>query len=268
MKNKLLLIVFTILSFNSFAQEANEAKFSQPLYLDLPGDLNVKKGYKELNSLKAFQSYKEYNYYRLSFEYAFAPLNNLGLEVEVPTNLYSKKEHTAEVENKIEAIRIGGMYSIPNINLKNTAVAVGFVNDFEFNSFEHFGKPLFEANALNPFIVLAKVWANRFSTLIYAGPNFHTTYDNNHTKTDLRINTTVGYRFGKKRNFVNIESNQIVYKGKWETILRPQVRLFLSNQWALGIGTTLPMQDNLEGAGGFVRIILNPKNSQQLNSKK
>lgn len=259
MKRKFVLVIFTLLSVSSFAQEASEVKFSQPLYLDLPGNLNVKSGYKELNSLQSFQSFKEYNYYRLSVEYSFAPISNLGLEIELPTNLYANNVHTAEVENKIEAIRIGAIYSIPNLKLMNSAIGVGFVNDFEFTSFKHFGKPLFEANAINPFILFAKVWGNRFTTLAYSGPNFHTTFFDSRTEAELRINATFGYRFGKYNHFANVEINQIVFKGNWETVLRPQVRIYVAKQWRLGIGTSIPVQDNFNGTGAFARLIFNPK---------
>ena len=78
MKRKLLVPIL-LLGFATKGicqQQIKEVKFSQPLYLDLPGDLNVKKGYKEINVLNAYQSFTEYKYYRLSAEYAFAPINN------------------------------------------------------------------------------------------------------------------------------------------------------------------------------------------------
>lgn len=260
MKKLITLLALIAVSNSYFAQEkeTKETKFSQPLYLDLPGDLNVKKGYKELNFLGAYQNFEEFNYYRTAVEYAFSPIDNLGLEVEIPFNFYGMKHETEESENKLEAIRIGGMYSLPNLKIQDFALSVGFYNDFEFSTFQHFGKPLFEGNAFHPFIGIAKVWDKKFTTLVYAGPNFRTNFEENHTLTDFHINTTLGYKIGEKNIFVNLETNSVVYKGDWETYLRPQVNLYLKEHWNLGFGTTIPTKKEQKGFGGFFRLIYNP----------
>lgn len=260
---KKLTTILAVLAMSNFAfsqeqtqkEESTETQFSNPLYLDIPTEFNVKKGYKELNVLGAFQNFDEFKYYRTAVEYAFSPIDNLGLEVETPFNLYSSPENA---ENKLEAIRIGGMYSLPNLKIQDFALSVGFYNDFEFSTFQHFGKPLFEGNAFHPFIGIAKVWDKKFTTLVFAGPNFRTNFEENHTLTDFHINTTLGYKIGEKNNFVNLETNSVVYKGDWSTYLRPQVRLSLKEQWSLGLGATIPTKSEQKGFGGFFRLIYNP----------
>lgn len=254
------LLSVLCLSISAMAQDTiADNNFSLPLYLDLPGEMNVSKGYKELNVLTAYQNFSEFNYYRFSTEFAFSPMNNLGLEIEVPFNLYSLKNESEEPENKIEAVRVGGMYSFSNMKRKKTVLAIGFVNDVEFSSFKEFGKPLFEGNALNPFLAIAKIWGDKFSTVFYTGPNFHTSFDEHNTQTEWKLNTTLGYKISKKNNFINVEINQSVYKSDWQTTIRPQARIFIADQWSVGAGISFPVDIEAAHSGGFMRLIFSPE---------
>lgn len=256
---KKITTILSILIFNSIAlgQELalNETKFSQPLFLDLPGDLNVKKGYKEMNVLGSFQNFNEFKYYRASAEFAFAPINNLSIEIETPFNFYSKPQNS---ENKVEALRIGGMYSIPKLNIEDFALSVGFYNDFELSTFHEFGKPLFEANAFQPFVGIAKVWGKKITTLATFGGNFHHNYEHNHNTNDIRFNANFGYQLDNKNTFLNIETNSTIYKGKWHTYIRPQARFILLEKWSLGLGSTIPTEKGEKGFGAFFRVSFNP----------
>jgi len=273
LKNRILvpaIILFTCLSASAqkaetTSQEESEirAKFAMPLYLDLPAEMDVEKGYKELNVLGGYTDYKTNSTFRTIVEYAFAPAKRLAFEVELPFSFeHNKKENgepLAEAENRLEGFKFGGMYTFAVIPQQKMALSAGFFNELEATPFKEFGNPLFEGNIFQPFIGGAKVWGNKFHTLIYTGPSVRTSFHESETTTDWKINTNLSYRFGKKENYAGLEINQTAYKGYFETILRPQVHLSFTPQIALGIGATIPAKAEGMNTGGFFRFIYMPK---------
>ena len=265
-----LFILFgslTAYAQNSAGKEQNDSekptKYAMPLYLDLPAEMDVEKGYQEMNVLAGFTDYKANSTFRTIVEYAFAPAKRLAFEVELPFSFEHNKEvdgiETGEAENRLEGFKFGGMYTFSVIPQQKLALSAGFFNELEATPFKDFGHPLFEGNIFQPFIGGAKVWGENFHTLLYTGPSIRTAFEEKETVTDWKINTNLSYRFGKKENYAGVEINQTAFKGGYfETILRPQVHISFTPQVVLGVGATIAAKSEGMNGGGFFRLIYMP----------
>jgi hypothetical protein len=280
-----LSALFTAFCCNSlYAQETKpeeetELKHYMPLYLDIPAELNVKKGYKEINVGFGYADFKDFSGERALVEYDFAPVRKLGFEIEVPFVFVHNKHEVAAVapgheEEDVQvpeeggatesamALRVGFNYSFLTLRKAKMTFAGGYFNEIETSPFKEFGKPVFIANVYNPFIAVAKIWGTRLHSMVYAGPAIKQEFHNNETKTAWRLNTILSYRFGKneKESFAGIECNQSFSSGdKAQLLLRPQVQLQFSEKISLGIIAGIPVQtaNNLNGSG-FLRFIYRP----------
>jgi len=282
--NKLIITtVLSILSFSAFCQETETEKPTKhymPLYLDIPAEMNVEKGFKEANIGFGYADFKHFKGQRVLVEYDFAPIDKLGFEIEVPFIFVQDKNSIAPVETveTVEnghageeggraesgnAIRIGFHYALYSSTKSKTSIGVGYFNELEFTPFKDFGDPLFEANIYNPFIAIAKIFGERFHTMIYTGTATKQHFENNTTETSIRFNTILSYRFGKgnKDSFFALESNQTWANGQnGQMILRPQAQIQLNEQWKIGLVAGIPIatQNDLNSSG-FMRIIYSPK---------
>ena len=279
MKQQITTIIFSIISFSAFCQEAKmeePTKHYMPLYLDIPAEMNVKKGFKEINVAGGYADFKDFNGVRTLIEYDFAPMDKLGFEIEMPFVFVNPKTSAVQTGNteavvpeeggavkSAMALRVGFNYSLFNSTKTKTSIAVGYFNEFELTPFEHFGKPLLEGNEYNPFIAIAKIWKNRLHTMFYTGPAIKQSFEQHTTKITYRFNTIVSYRFGKaeKESFAGIECNQTwANEDAGQMVLRPQIQLAITEKWKLGFVAGIPIATNnhLNGSG-FLRIIYSPK---------
>ncbi|WP_379966240.1 HAEPLYID family protein [Epilithonimonas sp. UC225_85] len=282
MIKKILVSTFFLLLFSNdlFAQgnnteETKEAdlKYYMPLYLDIPAEMNVKKGYQELNLAGGYADFKNFEGVRTLVEYDFAPVDNLGFEIEVPFIFVHDKlkgvsapesENTTVPEeggntDDAMALRIGFNYTFLTLPEAKTTLSAGYFNELETSPFDEFGKPLFVGNVYNPFFAAAKIWGQRLQSMIYAGPAIKQEFESNETKTQYRFNTILSYRFGKgeKESFFGLECNQTFGKeDKPQLILRPQVQLQMTDDFKIGLVAGVPvMTSNDLNASGFLRLI-------------
>ena len=294
MKQFFSLTLFSLLSFSAFCQETKssesqeqtELKHYMPLYLDIPAEMNVKKGFKEANIGFGYADFKGFKGQRVLVEYDFAPIDKLGFEIELPFIFVQEKNNIStdevldveEIDESVEsghageegggaesgnAIRIGFHYALYSSAKAKTSIGVGYFNELEFTPFKNFGDPLFEANIYNPFIAIAKIFGERFHTMIYTGTATKQHFENNTTETSIRFNTILSYRFGKanKDSFFAIESNQNWANSQnGQMILRPQAQIQLNEQWKIGLVAAIPIAtaNDLNGSG-FMRLIYSPK---------
>lgn len=262
-----------------FSQEIKkeiELNHYMPLYLDIPAEMNVKKGYSEINLAGGYADFKDYNGFRTLLEYDFAPINKLGFEIEIPFVFVNQKESTMQNENtdvivpeeggaiqSAMALRLGFNYSLFSSQKSKTSLAIGYFNEFELTPFNHFGKPLLEGNVYNPFIAIAKIWGSRLHSMLYMGPAISQSFENFETKTNYRFNSIISYRFGKgeKENFAGIECNQTWAKeNSGQMVLRPQIQMEITSKYKLGFVASLPIAtDNHLNGSGFLRLIYTPK---------
>lgn len=234
---------------------------AEPLYIDLIRDLGARKGEKEWNLGLGLIDNLKFDSYEALIEYEWAPIDRLGLEVELPFTFYSTFNGTmksAVPSNQLNSLKIAAQWSFLVNEPMATSMAIGYINEFELSDFRSFGKPLLKGNVYNPFLVVAKRWGNNFHSLIYTGPmieqnfstrKFHTTYD---------INTSFHYMISGTRNFIGIEYNKTINKHDFDMTIRPQMRLGIADNLLIGIVAGIPVSRENERLSSFVRLIWEP----------
>lgn len=243
-------------------KEPDKVLHAEPLYIDLIRDLGARKGEKEWNLGLGMTDNLEFDSYEALIEYEWAPINRLGFEVELPFTFHSGLNETPKDSipaDRLNAIKIATQWSFFVNEKIATSMAIGYINEFELSDFRNFGNPFIKGNVYNPFLVIAKRWGNNFHTLIYTGPmieedfstdTFHTTYD---------INTNFHYMISGTKNFIGVEFNKTIDKDDYDMIIRPQMRLEITDNVLIGIVAGIPLNREKERLSSFVRLIWEPK---------
>lgn len=234
---------------------------AEPLYIDLIRDLGARKGEKEWNVGFGMQDMRRYDEFQALIEYEWAPIDRLGLEVELPVSLYSFRNGNPEgviPANKLESLKLAAQYTFLVSEKTNTSMAFGYIHEFELVDFKQLGKvDAFKGNIFNPFIVAAKRWGSNYHTLLYTGPKIEKAYGQ---KADIgfEINYNLHYMVSGTRNFIGVEVNQEIHSGRSIATLRPQMRVGLAENLMIGIVSAIPIAQPDAGLGSFVRIIYEP----------
>jgi hypothetical protein len=279
MKKYHIWVVLFLLTTNSFAQENKNLKDSlyineieeiktpaknlhaEPLYIDLIRDLGARKGEKEWNIGMGITDNKNYDKYTALVEYEFAPIDRLGLEIELPFSFYYpiEKEISAP-KNKLNSIKLAAQYTFLVSDKTKTSMALGYIHEFEMNEFSSYNKEtVFKGNIFNPFFVAAKRWGQNFHTLLYTGPLFEQHFNNNSIHTLWQINSNFHYMIDGTRNFIGIEFNKELQKSDFDMTIRPQMRVGISDNLMIGIVTGIPINRENERFSSFLRLIYEPK---------
>lgn len=252
-----------------FIEEVEKPEISQkpkvlhaePLYIDLIRDLGARKGEKEWNVGFGMQDKRLYDEFQALIEYEWAPIDRLGLEVELPVSLYSFRNGNKEgaiPANKLESLKVAGQYTLLVSEKINTSLALGYIHEFELVEFEKLGgNESFKGNIFNPFLVAAKRWGSNYHTLIYTGPRIEKEYGEK-TNFGFELNYNFHYMVTGTRNFIGLEVNQEIHEGRSFATLRPQMRLGLAENLMVGIVSSIPLSQPDSGLGSFVRIIYEP----------
>ncbi|QQV02020.1 MULTISPECIES: HAEPLYID family protein [Chryseobacterium] len=234
---------------------------AEPLYIDLIRDLGARKGEKEWNVGVGLVDNNRFDKYEALVEYEWAPLNRLGLEVELPFSFYSSKESPG---TKLNGLKLAAQYTFLVSEPHNTSLALGYIHEFELNKFENYGKgKLFTGNIYNPFFVAAKRWGNNFHTLLYTGPVIHQHFGTASAETSWEINSNFHYMITGTRNFIGVEFNKSVYNNDFDMTIRPQMRLGISENTMVGIVTGIPINRENQRFSSFLRFIYEPKHKHK-----
>ena len=236
---------------------------AEPLYIDLIRDLGARKGEKEWNIGFGLTDNQNFDKYEALVEYEFAPINRLGLEVELPFSFYYHTNGEASKDSiprsKLNSLKLAAQYSFFVSEKWKTSMAIGYLHEFEITDFSSYGKEnLFIGNAYNPFFIAAKRFGNNFHTLIYAGPLIEHHFHDKSFHTHAQINTNFHYMITGTRNFIGVEFNKEVYKDDFDMIIRPQMRIALAHNVLVGIVTGIPIKRENERFSAFVRLIYEP----------
>lgn len=235
---------------------------AEPLYIDLIRDLGARKGEKEWNVGFGLTDKLNYDNYEFLIEYEWAPVNRLGLEVELPFTFYSTVSPASDLQqpaNKLESLKVAAQWTFMVNEKAATSMAFGYINEFVLSDFGSFGRPLITANVFNPFLVVAKRWGHNFHTLIYTGPMVDYTYKHNQAHTSYDINTNIHYMIPNTRNFVGIEFNKTIYNNDFQMVMRPQMRVSIAHDLMVGIVAGIPISKESERLSSFIRLIWEPK---------
>ena len=242
-------------------KEPDKVLHAEPLYIDLIRDLGARKGEKEWNLGLGLTDKLQFDTYQALIEYEWAPIDRLGLEVELPFTFYSSVNGTEKdsiPSHQLNSIKIAAQWSFFVNEPMATSMALGYINEFELSDFRNFGEPFIKGNVYNPFLVVAKRWGNNFHSLIYTGPmieqhfstdKFHTTYD---------INTSFHYMIMGTKNFIGFEFNKTLDNGDFDMTIRPQMRLGIADNLLIGIIAGIPVSRENERLSSFVRLIWEP----------
>ena len=244
-------------------EEPDKVLHAEPLYIDLIRDLGARKGEKEWNIGLGLTDRLDFDSYEALIEYEWAPIDRLGLEIELPFTFYSAGDETASEfvpSNQLNGLQFAAQWSFYVNEAIATSMAIGYINEFEFNDFENFGEPLIKGNAYNPFLVIAKRWGTNFHSLIYTGPQIEQNFRSNDLETAYEINTNFHYMITGAKNFIGIEFNKSIFDGDFDMTIRPQMRLEIADDLLIGIVTGIPVSRENERLSSFIRLIWEPGN--------
>lgn len=234
---------------------------AEPLFIDLIRDLGARKGEREWNVGVGLTDRTDYDEYEALIEYEWAPVNRLGLEVELPfTFYYPSATNGSAPGNKLNSVKFAAQYSFFVSEPLQTSMAVGYLHEFELNEFENYRKStVFTGITYNPFFVVAKRWGNNFHSLLYTGPVISSEFQSQETESLWKFNTSLHYMISGTRNFIGVEVNQSLEHGNLETVLRPQMRVGIADNLMIGIVTGIPIEKNRERLSSFIRLIYEPR---------
>ncbi len=258
-----------------YISETEEIKTSpkvlhaEPLYIDLIRDLGARKGEKEWNIGFGMTDNLDYDSYAALVEYEWAPINRLGLEVELPFTFYYKNSDgdadSVEVPgSKLDGLKLAAQYSFFVSEKLKMSMAAGYLNELLLFPFNDYGKKDFlYGNAYNPFFIIAKRWGSNFHTLLYTGPVIEHEFETGNVHTNYQINSNFHYMIAGTRNFVGVEFNKEIHKNDFDMTIRPQMRLAFAENLMLGIVVGIPIKREVERFSGFLRLIYEPGHSHK-----
>lgn len=243
---------------------------AEPLYIDLIRDLGARKGEREWNFGLGIVDNEQYDVYSVLVEYEFAPMDRLGLEVELPFSFYMPLgEHDKESapSDRLESLKTAIQWTFLVSPKHNTSLAVGYINEVIFNGFKELrSESLVAGNKFNPFLVAAKRWGQNFHTLIYTGMHVEKMFGTQGVHTYQDVNTNIHYMIPGTRNFIGVEFNKVFNGSDFDMTVRPQLRLAVSKSILVGIVGGIPISRENERLSSFVRLIWEPgHNAMPLN---
>lgn len=249
---------------DSKVEEVNERDkvlHAEPLYIDLIRDLGARKGEKEWNLGFGLTDLLHYEEYEALVEYEFAPIDRLGFEIEVPVFIYSQDPNSsAEApSNRIESLKLATQWSFFVNQKMKTSLALGYINEFEFFDLDEIGKnKIIQANKYNPFFVGAKRLGDNFHFLLYTGPSWTLEFNGDHLAQAYEAHFNFHYMIPGTKNFVGLEVNNDWVEGNAHTVLRPQMRVDITEHVMSGLVVGVPVDKSDERMSFFVRLIWEP----------
>lgn len=244
---------------------------AEPLYIDLIRDLGARKGEKEWNLGLGLTDNLKFDSYEALVEYEWAPVDRLGLEVELPFTFYSPTSsinRDSVSSNKLNSLKLAAQWSFFVNDDIATSMALGYINEFEFSDFDHFGNPLIKGNVYNPFLVVAKRWGNNLHSLIYTGPAIEQDYEKDIIHLQYDVNTSLHYMISGTRNFVGVEFNKVFSQSDFDMTIRPQMRVSVAENLLIGIVGGIPVSRENERLSSFIRVIWEPGHKHQVKFKR
>ncbi|EIM78048.1 hypothetical protein A3SI_04457 [Nitritalea halalkaliphila LW7] len=238
---------------------------AEPLYIDLIRDLGARKGEKEWNVGAGMTDRRGFTEFETLIEYEWAPIDRLGLEIEVPVTLYSANRNFPEnarpevPANRVESLKLAAQWSFFVSEKAKTTLALGYIHEFEFVDLNQITRDnVFKGNIYNPFFIAAKRWGSNYHTLVYTGPRIIRDFGQR-SEVVYEINSNFHYMITGTRNFIGVEVNSEVHSFGVSHVLRPQMRLGLAENLLIGIVTGIPVNRNeFVGLSSFMRIIYEP----------
>lgn len=239
---------------------------AEPLYIDLIRDLGARKGEAEWNVAYGMTDVTSFTRYQGLIEYEFAPVHRVGFEVEVPFSVHKDNplDTTFSVpSDRIERLKLATQWSFWVSDRYNATAALGYIHEFEIADLSELNRRnIYKGNIYNPFLILAKRWTNNLHSLVYTGPRFIQEFGKKNY-AEYAINTNVHYMLSGTRNFIGLEVNKNFTAKGLSTIMRPQIRLGITDNFLIGLVTGIPVKNGQERLSTFVRMIYEPRHHKK-----
>lgn len=241
---------------------------AEPLFVDLIRDLGARKGESEWNIGTGIADHSNHQYYSALVEYEFAPVDRLGLEIELPFSFYLPSDSMIKKgdlpDDKLDGIKLAAQYSFYVNEKGRISMALGYINELQSAGFKRIKKGgAYSGNVYNPFFIAAKRWGRNWHTLLYTGPRVEQHLGKAQLEKSWHVNGNVHYMISGTRNFVGLECNSIIASGKSNTILRPQMRVELADNLLVGVVTGIPLHKEIQRMSVFIRFIYEPGHRRQ-----
>lgn len=237
-----------------------KVEHAEPLYIDLIRDLGARKGEREWNIGFGLTDQTRYDRYEALVEYEWAPIDRLGLEVEVPLTFFPRASVGDTPSNRVEGLKTAAQWTFLVSEAHQTSMALGYLNELVFTDLDRVkDAPLIEGNLYNPFFVAAKRLSSRWHSLIYTGPQVFQPFKGGGADWSFDVNSSVHYMVRDSRNFVGVEVNKTWQRNDFDMTLRPQMRVQINDQMLIGIVTGVPVKRESQRLSMFLRLIYEPR---------
>lgn len=139
-------------------------------------------------------------------------------------------------------------------------MALGYLNELKFSDLDVIkSAPVFKGNLHNPFFIAAKRWKNNWHSLLYTGFKFFQDFKKGFKDWEYEANVSFHYMISGTRHFIGVELNKIVDdKGAFDMVVRPQMRVAISQDLMIGIVVGIPINQERERLSTFLRLIYEP----------
>jgi hypothetical protein len=258
---KLIYFIFILYTPGSVSLAQDREKVpvkishAEPIFVDLIRDLGARKGEKELNIGVGMLSIDSQIVNSYLVEYEFAPVNRLGIEIEIPLIFHhtnATANDSGDENDGMEGIKMAVQYSFFVSEKFRTTMAVGYIYETRRKGFDLFSVT---GSMHNPFFIVAKKWGSQFHTLVNAGPAFEHDNADGHLNAVLLVNTDIHYVLPGTKNFVGIEFNKEMERSHFKMMFRPQVKMALTSTSSVGIALGIPAGRNERDLDVLVRWI-------------
>ncbi len=237
---------------------------AEPLYIDLIRDLGARKGEKEWNFGTGLTDNLTYDAYQALIEYEWAPVNRLGLEVELPFQFYyagngNGRDSIKNPGSRLRSLKLAAQYTFLVDEKAKTSMAFGYLHEFLMPAFRDYSKSdMLAGHLIEPFFIAARRWGNNFHTLLYTGPVFEYTRSVNAWHMGGQANLSFHYMIPGTKNFIGVETNSTLFNDDYDMTLRPQMRVGLADNLLVGVVAGIPIKRENQRLSSFIRVIYEP----------
>lgn len=243
------------------SRDPDKVLHAEPLYIDLIRDLGARRGEAEWNAAIELADQYTTDRYGALIEYEWAPIDRLGLEIELPFTLYPRgRTLAADLEDglRLESLKVAAQWTFLVHQASALSMAVGYINELEFGSLRTTVRDrAIRGNMFNPFAIVAKRWGENIHTLLYTGPRINYHIETGDVTTSMHANLSVHYMIAGTRNFIGLETNARFGRER-QIVFRPQMRVGLAENVLVGIGVGIPVDRGQERLSMFIRLIWEP----------
>lgn len=234
-------------------------KHADPVYNDFSTDLGARKGSGQANVNFGYQRMSDQHHELLSqLELEYAPVDNLGLELLLPYNVYFNNDLSMvkRPQNRLEFLQWSAQYTFLSSYVHRISLAAGFTNSLEMESPEPPSNKGIDLKTItySPFLTVAKNWSDRYFFTFSGGPELVRELEPKGWDVAGQLNTAFHYGFTEQEHYIGIEFNKEISEGSFEMVIRPQVTLQLSGKLNLGAAFGIPVAIEDSKWSGFLRL--------------